>query len=185
MTLASKILCIAAYAALAAASPDQTVRAPAPKVCSSMRYNEESGDLLGMEVAITRAAGGALCVSYQLSEGQPEPVWILPAVLRGDTLVFTIPPDSGHVVNGNSQNRGPLVEIVPVRVFHGLLSTRGLRVPAYRGVPEEWMPRRRVAYFPSSVKYLLKVASQKTCSPTRRSRVTGSSEPTRTLDTIK
>lgn len=184
MTLASKTLSVAAYVALAVTSQAhaQAARAPAPQVYSSMRYIEDTGDLVGTEVAITRAAGGGLCVSYQLAEGEPGPVRIVPGALRGDMLVFTIPPDSGYYMRGASRNAGPLVEIGPARVFRGRLSARGLRVPGYADVPGEWLPRRRVAYFPASVHQLSNMALLQTCrsgAPATRGNRTDTVRPER------
>ena len=136
-----------------------------PEVYSSLEYIEASGDVVGTEVLVLRTARG-VCVSYQRAEGAPEPLRIVPAVVRGDSLHFTIPPDSAYA--GGTRR---LVEVGPARRFRGRLTATGLRAEIAGDVGPTWLPRRRRAYFPASARQLSNVALQPTCSPAQRSDV--------------
>jgi hypothetical protein len=137
-------------------------RRPVPEVYSSLELIEESGDVVGSEVLVFRTAAGA-CVSYQLAEGAPEPLRIVPAIVRGDSLLFTIPPDSAYA--GGTRR---LVEVGPARRFRGRLTAAGLRAQIEGDAEPTWLPRRRRAYFPASARQLSNVALQPTCSPAQR-----------------
>lgn len=61
---------------------------------SSLYYNEEGGDLLGVEVIVERDKGGYR-VKFQIAEGVPSDPVTVPAVVRGAELSFSIPRSGG------------------------------------------------------------------------------------------
>jgi hypothetical protein len=125
-----------------------TLRRAKPEVFSSMEYIEESGDVVGVEVLVVRAGSGA-CVSYQRAEGAPGPLRVVQAAVRGDSLVFRIPPDSAYTSGPRT-----LVEVGPARWFRGRMTARGLRARIEREAAPIRLPRRTQPYFPESARQL-------------------------------
>jgi hypothetical protein len=73
------------------------VRASGDKVTgtySSLRYDKESGDLLGYEILIIPIDTGLKAV-VQVAEGAPGQVYIVEATQKGETISFEIPLSTG------------------------------------------------------------------------------------------
>lgn len=121
-----------------------------PEVYSSMTYIEEAGDVVGTEVLVLRTTNG-VCVSYQDAEGQPGPMRIIRGEIRGDSLLFRIPPDSGYT----SSTHKP-VEVRPARWFRGRTSVRGLRARIDGETESILLPHKQHPYFRDSSHALLK-----------------------------
>jgi hypothetical protein len=136
------------------------------EVFNSFEYSEETGDLWGMEVILARTTVGA-CVSYRDAEGAPGLQQIVPAEIRGDSLFFTIPPDSGfefHGVRGVSDSTW--TEATPASHFRARIRADGLWVQIDGQQQDSGLlPRRRRAYFPVSARTLSNVALQQIKAP--------------------
>jgi len=136
------------------------------EVFSSLKYSEESGDLWGMEVILVRTTAGA-CASYLDSEGEPRKQQIVAAEVRGDSLFFTIPPDSGfEFYRAPGVSDSTWTEVTPASHFRARIRADGLWVQI-DGQQQEpgLLPRRRRAYFPASTRALSNVALQQTRAP--------------------
>jgi hypothetical protein len=57
---------------------------------SNLYYNEEGGDLLGLEIIIRRQ-GGDYRAGVQVAEGEPLPIVTVPVRVRGRQIEFTVP----------------------------------------------------------------------------------------------
>ena len=128
-------------------------RSPQVQVFSSLAYIEEAGDVVGTELLLIRTPRG-VCVSYQIAEGAPGAVRIVSAIARGDSLQFTIPPDSGY----SSHRPKDLVDIGPARSFRGRVLQAGIRAMIEGDGERIWLPRRRAAYYPESTRRLRRLA---------------------------
>ena len=148
------VLCGVLLAASRRASPQRSL---SPAAFSSMESIEQTGDVVGTEVLVLRTSNGA-CVSYQLAEGAAEPLRIVRAELRGDSLVFRIPPDSAY--RGGTHE---LEEIGPALWFRGRLTTRGLRAQIEGYAEAIWLPRRRHPYFSASARQLSNAVRRMNC----------------------
>lgn len=126
-------------------------------VYSSMRYIEEAGDVVGVELLIVQTPHGA-CASYQIGEGAPGPVRIVPVTMRGDSLAFTIPPDSGY----DSRHPKDLIEAMPARAFRGRISVTGIRAITEENTKSTWLPRRKTPYYRESLQRLQRMAGGRT-----------------------
>ena len=126
---------------------DESTRPAIEGVYSDVAYHDESGDVLGTEVIIWRSASRYM-VSFRHSEGVPGRRSVVPLAVNGDSIEFTIPPDTGVLVHGGTQRP---VETDPARKVTGRISVWGLR-----GVVEEWidslaLPRKERSYFRDSI----------------------------------
>ena len=139
--------------ALIAPSVLAAQKTPQVEVFSSLAYIEEAGDVIGTELLLIRTPRG-VCVSYQIAEGAPGPVRIVSAIARGDSLQFTIPPDSGY----SSHRPKDLVEAAPARPFRGRVARAGIRAMIEDDGEHIWLPRRRAAYYPESTRRLRRLA---------------------------
>jgi hypothetical protein len=115
-------------------------------VYSDVAYSQESGDVTGTEVIVRRVGLGYM-VSFQLSEGVPGRRSIVPVTVRSTDIEFTIPPDSGILVEGGVERPA---ETSPPRNFTGRVTAWGLR-----GIVQDWadsllLPRKLKPYFPDS-----------------------------------
>lgn len=78
--------------AVARAGGSAAVRVPG--TYSNLEYNEDGGDLAGVELKIIpleRAYQGALIVS----EGEPQPMVLVDVIVRGDEVSFEVPGEDG------------------------------------------------------------------------------------------
>jgi hypothetical protein len=91
----------------------------APKVAgifSSLGYNKEGGDLLGLELVIVPVRGGYTAF-VEFAEGELHPPVIVPLTVKATEVTFAIPPDctcglpagqySGTVTSAGLALRGP------------------------------------------------------------------------------
>lgn len=76
------------------ASAAQNVAVHVTGLYSDLQYNEEGGDLLGMELFIFRSKDGYQ-VLVQISEGELPTVSLVPLDVDGANIRFTIPAVSG------------------------------------------------------------------------------------------
>lgn len=136
--------------------------APTLEIFNSFKYFEQAGDLAGMEVILMRTRAGA-CVSYQDAEDERGKPRIVPADIRGDSLFFTVPPDSGFEFHITPSSRDSTwTEATHAMHFSGRMSAAGLRVYVNGRQPDpDWLPRRRRAYFPESARKLSNLAPEK------------------------
>lgn len=90
---------------------------PSLGVYSDMEYNEEGGDVLGVEIWLIHAASGYVVV-FQSSEGSPSAPVVAAATIEGDLLRFVVPAGNsysgstftgrvkaGHLVGSFSEGR--------------------------------------------------------------------------------
>lgn len=115
-------------------------------VYSDVAYSEESGDVYGVEIIIRRTGEGYVA-SFRQSEGVPGRRVTVPLAVQGEEIRFTIPPDTGVLVEGGV---GRPAEVDPLRSFTGRVTPWGLK-----GSVEDWvdslrLPRRAKPYFPDS-----------------------------------
>lgn len=71
----------------------QSPKTPEPRITgtySDMRYNEESGDVLGAEIRIVATSGGYQA-SVQFAEGVPEDLIVADVTVTGNKISFSIP----------------------------------------------------------------------------------------------
>jgi len=71
-------------------------------VYSNMRFNEDGGDLLGIEIWLLRS-GNEYVVVFQSSEGAPTLPVVADALIENGALTFTVPagnPYSGSTFTG-------------------------------------------------------------------------------------
>ena len=77
-------------------------------IYSNLYYNEEGGDLLGMELLIIpKSSGYVACV--QVAEGGSPDVVVVPVSIRGASIEFTMPrnsPYSGAHLSGTITSSG-------------------------------------------------------------------------------
>ncbi len=95
---------------------DQTVQITG--IYSSLHYIERTGDLLGTEIIVSKMGTGYE-VYFQEAEGTPGRVRSVPAVVKGDSLFFQLPPDTLQLWQGN-QVTGTQVQ--PGRIFRARIS---------------------------------------------------------------
>jgi hypothetical protein len=96
--LATLLILGVATAALAAAPRLTAVRIAG--TYSDLRYNDESGDLLGMEVKIVPVAGGRWQAAILVSEGEPAPLVVIDVQANGRTISFQVPGEGGWSFRG-------------------------------------------------------------------------------------
>lgn len=74
-------------------------KAEAKDIClgtfSSLHFNSEGGDVLGIEIKVVYTRVGKQAV-IQFSEGEPSPLVVVPVVCEGDHISLKIPKDNGR-----------------------------------------------------------------------------------------
>src|SRR5262245_42804960 len=85
-------------------SPAAAQQHPAPVegVYGDLHYIEETGDIVGTEIIVSRL-GALYQVSYQEAEGVPGPIFTVPATVHGDSISFQLPPDTVTEVGGGTR----------------------------------------------------------------------------------
>jgi hypothetical protein len=122
-------------------SQDQTVQITG--IYSSLHYVEGSGDLLGTEIIVSRVGTGYE-VHFQEAEGAPSRVRSAPAVVKGDSLFFQLPPDTLQVWQGS---RVTGTQVQPGRFFRARISATGLRGRFAADVTDRMVPRRQRSHW--------------------------------------
>lgn len=97
MNIISKvfILVVCLPTLLLGAQRTQKSGAKTTGIYSDMYYNEESGDVVGVEMFVVYARGGYYVV-FQESEGVPDPPVVVAALVQSDTITFVLPADKGR-----------------------------------------------------------------------------------------
>lgn len=93
---------------------------------SSLEFNEEGGDLLGMEVYLVSGDGEDYFALVQCAEGAPATPLLTPVKVSGSKVSFNL---SGSPECGTS--------------FTGVVSKDGLRGRFAGQEEDRWLPRRR------------------------------------------
>lgn len=167
----TRCLAVAATVLLCVTATDAQTSRPKLEVFNSFTHFQETGDLMGMEIILLRTTAGA-CVSYQEAEGGPGQSQVLPARVRGDSLFFTIPPDSGYELHVTRRMTDTTwAETSPAVHVRGRISPAGLSVSFDgQGPGSDWLPRRRRAYFPAAARKLWAAGRKSPCAqrPTTR-----------------
>jgi hypothetical protein len=132
-----------AEAASSTASVSVSDTIPVEGVYSDVTYIEDAGDVVGTEIVV-RHSGTGFVASFQRAEGAPLMRHTVAATVSGPELRFTLPPDSGMQVQGDS--RTP-VELSPAQTFVGHVNRWGLigRIEGARDTLA--LPRKPRAYF--------------------------------------
>jgi hypothetical protein len=127
-----------------------------------MAYAEEAGDVIGTEVLVLHTGTG-VCVSYLEAERAPGPPRIIRGEVRGDSLLFQVPPESAY-----TNDTHKLVEIIPARTFRGLMTTRGMRARIEGDTATILLPRKRSAYFRETTHELATESVRRSCRSSSR-----------------
>lgn len=98
---------------------------------SSLAYNDESGDLGGMEISIVYGGGNHYAV-VQCSEGSPGIPFVAEIQVQGSRIRFTLPKDSASGC--------------PEATYNGIVSSEGLR-GQFAGLGEPELLRRKSSYW--------------------------------------
>lgn len=64
-------------------------------IYSDMSFNQESGDVLGIELYVVLSSKGYVVV-FQSSEGEPTVPVVVVAKIEGDTIEFELPPGCAY-----------------------------------------------------------------------------------------
>jgi hypothetical protein len=110
----------------AVASQRKTAKLQITGMYSSMRYVQEAGDVVGMEVFIV-AGGDGYYATIQLAEGVPDPPVVVKLEVKGSGIEFTLPDNSGA-------NLGK---------FTGRVSATGIRGKFQHAVKAEFLNRKK------------------------------------------
>ena len=80
-------------ATLAAAAPAKSGVRPiqVPGTYSNLQYNEEGGDLLGIEIKVVPVVGGRMQAAVLVSEGEPAPLVIADVHVSDNAISFKVP----------------------------------------------------------------------------------------------
>jgi hypothetical protein len=113
-----------AYAHAGSTSPANKVTG----VYSSMSYNKEAGDIIGVEVFVVYSRDGYRVI-YQSSEGEPIAPIVVPAKIQGDSISFSVPPDV--------DSRGSFVGKIEAAQMIGVFSGSG-EVMTLKRRPSYW-----------------------------------------------
>jgi hypothetical protein len=92
------ILWVAVLVALASVASAQNGRPMASGIYTDLEYNQEGGDLLGMELLIIPSDPSGYRAFVQIAEGGPPIAAIVPLLLDGSNVEFTLP--AGSVYSG-------------------------------------------------------------------------------------
>ena len=93
---------------------------------SSLEFNEEGGDLLGMEMYLVYGGGDAYFALVQCAEGAPTAPLLVPVKVSGSKVSFNL---TGSPECGTS--------------FTGVVSKDGLRGRFAGQEEDRWLPRKR------------------------------------------
>ncbi len=75
-----------------------------PGTYSNLEFNEEGGDLLGMEVKIV-PVGDHFQAAVLISEGEPESMTLVNVIVRGDSVTFNVPGKDGWKFSGRMTSK--------------------------------------------------------------------------------
>ena len=98
---------------------------------------------MGIEIIVSKVGTGYE-VQFQEAEGAPTRVRNVPAVVKGDSLFFQLPPDTIQLWQGN---RVTGTQVQPGRIFHGRISAAGLRGRFANDITDRMVPRRPRRYW--------------------------------------
>ena len=116
-----------ALAMATAALGDAGTRSVAPTgLFSDLRYIEEAGDLIGMEVYLVQGRSGYSAI-VQCAGGEPADPVVVEAEVDGATVSFELPkgqPECGTM-------------------FRGVVSAKGLRGRFVGESKDRWLPRKK------------------------------------------
>ena len=90
----SLLVCLATCALMLALSATRAADVSPPRMTgmfTDMTYNEEGGDVNGIEVFLVYSNRGYFAV-YQSSEGEPSVPVVVPAKVQGTMVTFQVPP---------------------------------------------------------------------------------------------
>jgi hypothetical protein len=73
----------------------QTSKTKVAGVYSNLRYSQEGGDLLGMELLVVPSATGYTAF-VQIAEGGAPYTAVVPVAVAGSQISFTLPPDGAY-----------------------------------------------------------------------------------------
>ena len=121
LNVATAILVVASPPAAAQMGPRTT------GLFSNLSYNEEGGDLLGMEVCLMLGAKGGQTAVVQCAGGEPSDPVVVKARLEGARLSFVLPaglPECGTE-------------------FEGVVSADGLRGRFAGETADRWLLRKK------------------------------------------
>jgi hypothetical protein len=100
---------------------------------SNLQYNEEGGDLLGMEIKIVPVTGERLQAVVLVSDGAPAPMVLVDVHVSGRSITFKVPRN----------------EFDDAWSFHGSISAKGLTgiITHGSGAKEQVTLPRRCGYW--------------------------------------
>jgi hypothetical protein len=90
------ILWFVALVALASVASAQNGRPTVSGIYSDLEYNQEGGDLLGMELLIIPSDPSGYRALVQIAEGGPPFAVIVPLLVDGSHVEFTLPAGSAY-----------------------------------------------------------------------------------------
>jgi hypothetical protein len=67
-----------------------------PGTYSDLKYDSESGDLIGLEITIVPIAGERLQAVILSSEGEPSPLLVVEVHVKEHTISFDVAPNDGE-----------------------------------------------------------------------------------------
>jgi hypothetical protein len=91
-----KIVWSAVLMAFASIASAQNGRPMVSGVYSDLEYNQEGGDLLGMELLIIPSDPSGYRAFVQIAEGGPPYAVIVPLLVEGSRVEFTLPAGSAY-----------------------------------------------------------------------------------------
>ena len=95
-------------------------------IYSNMRYIEDAGDVVGMEIFIV-AGGDGYYATVQIAEGEPAPPVVVKLEVKDSDIEFTLPAASG----------------LSADKFTGKISANGITGKFQNAVEKEFLTRRR------------------------------------------
>ena len=105
-------------------------------VYSDMCFNEEGGDVLGIELHVVYSKSGYYVI-YQASEGEPSVPSVIKATIKDRVIEFLIP--EGVIYSGK---------------FHGVLKDKGIegKIEGYSEYADKLFLKRQLSYWQRSSK---------------------------------
>jgi hypothetical protein len=133
MTLAVALMVLVSATPNAIASPASSRDVKVTGTYSNLEYNEEGGDVLGIEIKIV-PAGGRLQGAVLVSEGEPATMVLVDVRVNGRSISFKVPAatNADHAWS-----------------FQGTISTKALKgtITYSSGMKEELTLPRRCGYW--------------------------------------